>query len=386
MALASTDGQIFDEFDKIRIGNPRQDEAHRLFDDLRYVGRRCSGSPLPWGGIFGPPLTGKTMSVTTYIETRVVEELIQHGTFSTDMDREKIARQQRIVVPLIVSPLWTERSFAVDILHALGDPLPPRGLSAQELLALARGSLRDHGTELLIIEDPQHLLERIAFGASTSRAETIGMTALKTLLLKGVVPVVLVASMEARCELMNNVGFAARCKKALDFGALQKADEVQWGIFIDFVGTLGIRLKQHGLFEEPSDFLSEDVVACIHEIANGRLGMASAIVCSACMAAREAGAARVTREHLSIATDIWAVPLGIIDHNPFEVGIRSTVCGRDTRLLGAVRCRLRHQIQSRERGSRWPAYLRGIRRSSAVSYKECFPKMSHVRYFRDRSH
>ena len=91
--------------------------------------------------------------------------------------------------------------------------------------------------------------------------------------------------------------------------------------------------KQHGLFDEPSDFVSGDVVACIHEVANGRLGMASAIICSASMVARKAGAVRVTREHLSIATDTWAVPVGIIDYNPFEDGIRSAACSRAAGLL-----------------------------------------------------
>ncbi|WP_315924088.1 AAA family ATPase [Mesorhizobium sp. SP-1A] len=337
MAPATADGEIVAEFARMRIGNPLLDEAHSLFDNLRYVGRRCSVGPLPWGGVFGPPLTGKTMSVTTYIESSVVDELIRHRKFAADMDREEIARQQRTVVPVIVSPQATERSFAVDILQALGGPLPPRGLSAQELLALACVSLRDHSTELLIIEEAQHLLDQMTFRASASRAETTATKILKTLLLKGVAPVVLVGNMEARYELMSNVALATRCIKHLDFGALDRVDEVQWGTFINFVGTLGARLKQHGLFDEPSDFVSGDVVACIHEVANGRLGMASAIICSASMVARKAGAVRVTREHLSIATDTWAVPVGIIDYNPFEDGIRSAACSRAAGLLGAVR-------------------------------------------------
>jgi hypothetical protein len=97
MAPATADGEIVAEFARMRIGNPLLDEAHSLFDNLRYLGRRCSVGPLPWGGVFGPPLTGKTMSVTTYIESSVVDELIRHRKFAADMDREEIARQQRTV-------------------------------------------------------------------------------------------------------------------------------------------------------------------------------------------------------------------------------------------------------------------------------------------------
>lgn len=227
MALASTDGEIIAEFAQTRIGNPLLDEAHRLFDDLRYVGRGCAGNPRPWGGVFGPPLTGKTMSVTTYIEAKVVDELIQNGKFATDMDKKEIARQQRTVVSVIVSPQATQRSFAVDILEALGDPLPSRGGTAQELLARACECLRLNGTELLIIEEVQHLFDQMTSRARTPCAGAAVTETLKTLLLKGVAPVVLVGGMEARYHLMNNVELAARCVKELEFGALENADEVQ---------------------------------------------------------------------------------------------------------------------------------------------------------------
>jgi hypothetical protein len=46
MASATADGEIVAEFARMRIGNPLLDEAHSLFDNLRYVGRRCSVGPL----------------------------------------------------------------------------------------------------------------------------------------------------------------------------------------------------------------------------------------------------------------------------------------------------------------------------------------------------
>jgi hypothetical protein len=341
MVLATMDRDIFAELDRMRIDYPPMTEAHELFDDLRFLARKCSGHSVPWGGVFGPPLIGKTTSVTDYIETKVVDELIVRGEFADDGDRREIARCQRTVVHVTTFPQSTQRSFTIDILEALGDSRSSRGVSTQELLARVCECLRLRDTELLIIDDAQHLFDQTTSRAPPRRTEATVTDTLKTLLLKGVTAVVLLGTLEARYQLMDNVGLAARCIKTLDFSDLDKADGVRRAIFVDFVGRLGLRLKQYGLIEEPSDFLSEDVVACMREVTKGRVGVVAAMIRSAYMVARETGAGWVTRKHLSAATDIWAIPVGMINYNPFEDGIRSPAGVPNTQLLGTARRRFR---------------------------------------------
>jgi hypothetical protein len=49
--------------------------------------------------------------------------------------------------------------------------------------------------------------------------------------------------------------------------------------------------------------------------------MASNLISAASSIAREQGARRVTREHVSIAIDEWAIPSGLIDYNPLDRGL-----------------------------------------------------------------
>lgn len=329
MALAVSNGQIYDEFGRIRIKHPLLEDAHRLYDDLRYAKRHSFGQPQKWAALFAPSQSGKTMSITTYIETTVVDELIQQGRFPPDMDRKEIARLQKTVVHVTLSAKATPKSLAIDILNAFGDPASSRG-TTQGLLKRVYEYLRYHGTELLAIDEIQHLSDKLVSAEGvTSRtgiAESTAVTdTLKTMLLHGVTPMMFIGIGEARHHLFNDVQLAARCVKELDFGALDIADPAQRKIFFDFVGKLGLKLKRHGLFEEDTDLLSGDVPACVYAVAGGRLGMAANLLLAACVEAREAGATRVTREHLSDATDGWAIPMGIVAYNPFRTGVRQVI-------------------------------------------------------------
>jgi hypothetical protein len=157
----------------------------------------------------------------------------------------------------------------------------------------------------------------------TGHKESTAVTdTLKAMLLHGLTPMVFVGIAEARHHLFNDVQLAARCVKELNFAALEIADSAQRKIFFDFVGKLGLKLRRHGLFEEETNLLAGDIPPCIHAVAGGRLGMAANLILAACVEAREQKATRVTREHLSDATDGWAIRMGIVGYNPFRVGVR----------------------------------------------------------------
>lgn len=71
MPQEPTYGELFAAFSRIRIGIPMIVEAQRLFDGLRSIARNRSGGTLPWAGIFGPPMTGKTVTVQCHCDALV---------------------------------------------------------------------------------------------------------------------------------------------------------------------------------------------------------------------------------------------------------------------------------------------------------------------------
>lgn len=160
-------------------------------------------------------------------------------------------------------------------------------------------------------------LRRAAFCESTAVTDT-----LKTMLIRGLVPIVFVGIHEAEHMILGDQQLAARCISKLDFGQLRHDVSEELEIFLDYLGMLGIKLVQHGLMKEVSNLIEGDLPPIIHTVGSGRLGMASNLIAAACTIARERKSTRVSSEHVSAAIDEWAMPLGLIDYNPLTQGIR----------------------------------------------------------------
>lgn len=329
MAIATTNGQVLEAFSKMRIKHPLLVTAHQLYDDLREAKRSSPGRPQKFGALFAPSQSGKSMSVQTYIETRVVDDAIARGLFPPDMDRAEIARQQKLVLHVTLSAKASMKGLASDILVAFGDPASPRG-TTQSLFKRVYDYIRYYGTELIFIDEIQHISDSYTkidnqpwIGRSGIVQSTAVTDTLKTFLLQGLVPLVFVGIEEARHHIFNDIQLASRCYKELDFKSLDLAVHDKKKAFFDYIGRLGLKLQQHGLFEESTNLLLGDIPAHLHTCAGGRLGMATNIVLAAAIVAREENATSVTRQHLAQAVDDWAIPLNIIDHNPLRTGSRT---------------------------------------------------------------
>ncbi|WP_370322263.1 ATP-binding protein [Oricola sp.] len=321
-----TDARVLEAFLKMRIKHDRLDEAHRLYNTLRQVKRSCPREPQRFGALFAPTQSGKSMSVTTYIETVVVKEAIDRGLFPADMDPKLIAERQKIALHVTLSSQATPKSLASDILEALGDPCPDKG-TAQTLRYRAYKYMRHFGTEICFIDEIQHLSHKtVQAGGNASRSMFSESTAvtdmLKCMLLHGLVPLVFIGIPEGRSHLFTDDQLSARCVEELDFGEIDYADPVKRQIFIDYCGRMGIKLQRHGLFEKRCNLLAGDLPACLHAVAGGRLGMASNLTMAACKCALRLGADELKKEHFEMATDGWAIPRRLIDYNPFRNGIR----------------------------------------------------------------
>jgi AAA domain len=321
MVDKNTRANIWTEFEKMRIKHERLAPAHKVFDDLRATRRDAPFEPKRFASIFAPTHSGKSTAVSIYLETRVAEDAIRRGLFPPETDRKLIARQQRIVLYISLEGVTSIKNLAQEILLALGKN--ERG-TASDLLKLAYDHLQV-GTELLIIDETQHLKttkERRKF-AELKEGETALTNTLKTMLIRGLVPMCFIGIPEARSLLFNDPQLAGRCVEEIDYSCLDFAVPSDRKIFRNYCGRLGLKLQQHGLFEQASNFLCDDIAECLHAASSGRIGIVSRIVEQAAAFATEEGASQVLREHLAKAVDRWSIPNNTVTYNPFRAGIRT---------------------------------------------------------------
>jgi hypothetical protein len=324
--MLMVDGRVQAEFLKMHIPHPRLTKAHQVYDNLRQMKVLAPNKPQRCACLFAPTQSGKSKTIETYIETKIVDELIAEGSFPADMDREEIARLQRRALHVTLEGAATPKSAGSDILRAFDDPHASEG-TATSLLARIYHYMRKHGTQILFLDEIQHLdhkqtkedkkLRRAAFCESTAVTDT-----LKTMLIRGLVPIVFIGIDEAEHMILGDQQLAARCLSKLDFSQLRSDVSEEIEIFLDYLGMLGIKLQQHGLMKEVSNLIEGDIPAIVHTVGSGRLGMASNLIAAACTIARERKSPRVTAEHVSAAIDEWAMPMGLIDYNPLAQGLR----------------------------------------------------------------
>jgi hypothetical protein len=322
------DGQIAAEFLKMSIAHPRMARAHKAFDNLRLMKRLAPNKSQRSAFMFAPTQSGKSKTVENYIETIIVDEVIAAGLFPPDADRALVAKQQRLAIHVTLEGNATTKSMASDILKVFRDPHAYTG-TAPALLGRVYTYMERFGTQILFLDEIQHLDHRKAGEGDKVRRSLPGSSAvpnnLKTMLIRGLVPIVFIGIDEAKNLILGENQLGGRCLAEIEFPSLRASNAEERGIFINYLALLGIKLKEHNIMPTAGDLISADLPPLIHVVAGGRLGMASNFVAAACMLAREQGATAVRREHLSLAVDEWAIPTRVIDYNPFVEGIKAPI-------------------------------------------------------------
>jgi hypothetical protein len=236
------------------------------------------------------------------------------------MNRKEIAKKQRIVIYVTLEGVTTIKNLAKEILLALG--VDEDG-NATALLKLCYDHIVALGVELLIVDEIQHLKvskERSKF-ADKKEGEVGIANTLKVMLIRGVCPMVFIGVTEARTLLFGDDQLDGRVLEDIVFNPLDYAIAVQREMFIDYCGMLGLKLKEHDLFEEDSNFLDGDIPECLYIVSGGSIGYVSRIVEQAAVIAAKAKSPCVLRSHLEAAVSKWAIPR-LIDYNPFTTGVR----------------------------------------------------------------
>jgi hypothetical protein len=194
--------------------------THDIFDRLRVMKRGYPGEAQRFAALFTADQSGTSIHTATYIQTRVVDDAIRMGLFPPAMNRAEIVKSQRLALRIAVSTGASERTLAKDILTLFGDLHAfkcPTHLLWQRVL----DHTHRHRTEIIFIEKIQHLYHRMSGGAGSRQPGNLlkiaaATDALKTLLIRGRIPLVLVATPEVRGILYEDPQLWARCTSELN--------------------------------------------------------------------------------------------------------------------------------------------------------------------------
>jgi hypothetical protein len=322
MTSANIHGIILSEFENMRIDHERLQKAYEVFDNLRETKRRAPFQPKRFSSIFAPTGSGKSTAIRMYLENIVAKEAVKRGLFPADMKPFEIVAKQKIVLHVTLDGVTNLKALMQLILVAMGGPT--KGTKS-DLTRLVYEYLSEPEVELLIIDELQHLIPK---KDKDKRPEDLGdeptaiTDTLKSMLIQGCVPMVFVGIEKARPVIFSDTQLAGRHVQQIDYSCLDWTIRSEREIFLKYCGNVGLKLKQHALFEQPSNFLKGDIPACLHVVSSGRLGMVSRIVEQASLIAVDEHSSQVLRPHLEKAVDRWAIPANVINYNPFRSGIR----------------------------------------------------------------
>lgn len=320
---ASSKATVWTEFTKMRIKHPRLEKVYQAFDDLRAYGASVPYEPKGYVKLLAPTHSGKSTSVRSYIETVVVDDAIARGLFNRDADRALIAQKQRLVLHVTLSPNATPKSLATDILTRLEDPQAHRGTQTVLETRLYR-MLQETGVELIILDELQHM------STSTLRPGPDGTmikqnkadptavaNTLKTMLIRGLVPMAFVGTLDAAKFLSFDGQVSGRSLEDLDFSPIRWEVPDDRKFFQQWCGKVGIKVAEHGLLPKRPNLVAGDIPVNLWAASGGKIGFVSRIVQDAVIHAKERGSETLDRSDLEWAVDHCAIPNGLCKTNPF---------------------------------------------------------------------
>jgi hypothetical protein len=321
MAMVQSTGEIGTRFLEMRIAHPLADEAFKQFDLMRETKRLSKhGTEQPGGTFFADSSYGKSTIVRMYLETRVVDDCFDRELFPTGTPRDVVLEDQKLVIYISLPPATRMKALLIRLLQALGDPRPDKG-DVESQVNRAKTLMRRHGTELLIIDEIDHL--RVPQPRNLSRKDEANSVQnhLKDMLIAGI-PIMFIGIPESAEKLFSERQIGRRSFRKVRAEDLDYANDTHRELLLGFCADLGIILQEKGMMRERSDFISGDTLACLFEAGGKLLGGIVKVVWRATEIAFESNAPSVRRDHLLAATDEASMPF-FCSYNPFRDGARA---------------------------------------------------------------
>lgn len=287
--------ELLDRFRQIFIAYPLHAAFHSRCDFMMKLGRSARGGPQKGLRVLAPSGSGKTRAAEEFIRM-VVERRGGSGDH----------------FPVVLVPLdraTTSRKLFSSILTRFGDEFT-RTATEAVLKERAYTYLRRLGTELLIIDEVQHLTSAGSGGDVTD--------SLKRLLDDGVVPVVFLGTLEAMGLFTSNLQLAGRLLPPCDYRVLSKDVAADRNLLTRFANELDEAIVREGLMQRPAGLSHPWISGCLHEVSDGVIGRISRLMCVALEIACRRNAECIEVFDLALAVDRWALEQGFTKLNPFR--------------------------------------------------------------------
>lgn len=289
------------EMREIFIPHPKMKRLAQRFNEMRDMARATRGTPQKGLRVLGPSGAGKTSAVSAYIR---------------DEEAKGVADPQS--KPLLVASLsaaTTTKGVYENILTALGDPFSGRG-TENKLRERVNNYLRELRTEIVFIDEVQHLVGRAGYKTAWNVTEV-----LKRLLDDGVSSFVFLGTQEASVIFDRNAQLNNRLLKPEDITPILAADPEEFKTFQGFIGFFQKQMLDKGIVGHGSvDLFDSHILAALHEVSGGVLGVAVNLLAEAVSEACEDESEDLLLEHLGRAIDNWAIPFGFARENPLVWG------------------------------------------------------------------
>jgi ABC-type dipeptide/oligopeptide/nickel transport system ATPase component len=255
--------------------------------------------------MIGPSGSGKTTIVKSFVALKNTKEALL---------------EKRIpVLHVTLKAPATRKSFAQDILIAIQDfgyaTDPNRG-TENALQERVRIYLEELKVELVIIDEFHHLVlsknEHVAYIVSEM---------IKWMLIKGVCPIVMSGTDDARKPFRANPQLVRRAIPAVDLSPLSIYSAFDKALFTDFLGYFLDAMERQGVLKNAMSLLNGDIPACLFEISGGVLGLVCKVLEDAVRLMTHAERPELKRDDLVRAADEFKRDKKC-DSNPFVDGLK----------------------------------------------------------------
>ncbi|MEW6451376.1 MAG: ATP-binding protein [Pseudomonadota bacterium] len=298
-------------FRAIRIEHPRLLGIHKTINELRLESRTSRGEEQNVLPIIGPTQSGKSLAIKHYVETVVANENHPKGKIPLLSVRISPGSSLKQLQADILSPLVVDEEGKVDETEL------KYGTEAS-FRAKVRRYTEKRGTDAIAIDEAQHLITRNAGKTAKAVADSIKLMAIEG------AAAFIVAGVNETWKIFqaNNKQLPVRCFPPIFLNPLDFEKEDDAELFAGYVAMLDLKLVEHGITSELSGFTEGDMVAAFWEVSGGVVGIVSRLVRVAWGYAVANGLSTIPRSYLAVATDRWAIALGLVRRNPFRDGAR----------------------------------------------------------------
>lgn len=279
----------------INVPNPVHRKPFKAMDRLRAATRGRRGTRQYAVRITGASGSGKSTLAKTFRDVVLA--------------RPRSNAAIRPVVYVELEQACTVKRMWSAILHAYDDEFHDEG-TVEDLRARAVRTIRAMGTDLLAIDEVQHLFHRSKDGLAATDA-------FKRLLDAGVCSLALIGDLEGRRLLESNPQLVNRMVSPADVRVLDASSAADHAMLSGFLKRYDERMVALDLHPEPAGLHDPRFVAGLMDVGTGLLGVMVNVVREASDRAHLRGARRIEPYDLANAAGAWSGAQHRQRHNPF---------------------------------------------------------------------